>query len=96
MQIEDPEELNLIFQHRDGYRGVFWHKDDFEQQALLNEEWKNEDLTGEEEQLYERTKFQEALETMILKHDATVGINWDVIDYYLETYCRKDKHEEQE
>lgn len=84
MENNNQEEISLIEKYRDGYRGVFWHKDDFEQQAELKEHiFENKDI-------YDRSKFQDALELMIYKHDASIGINWDVVDYYLETYCLKE------
>jgi len=42
-------------------------------------------------QKYDPVKFQEALELMINKHDATIGITWDTIDFYLDEYCLKEK-----
>lgn len=38
---------------------------------------------------YDSKKFQEALELMIYKHDATAGINLDTIRTYLDEYCLK-------
>jgi hypothetical protein len=38
-------------------------------------------------QRYDRTKFELALSNMVRKHDATLGITWDTIDYYLDEYC---------
>lgn len=34
---------------------------------------------------------QELLEQMIHKHDCTIGITWDTLDYYIQTYCKKKK-----
>lgn len=41
--------------------------------------------------VYDPDKFRDALERMIYRHDATIGITWDTIDYYLDEYCLKDK-----
>ena len=38
------------------------------------------------EQVYDRDKFQYALNRMIDKHDASIGINWDTIQAYLDAY----------
>lgn len=75
------EELDLVTKYRDGFRGVFWHIDDFEHKALENEDYYKSVI-------YDRTKFEDALDLMINKHDCTIGITWDTVDYYLEDYCR--------
>jgi len=65
---------------------VRWSTEDFKHQAIMAtsaEEW---DL------YYNKDMFQPALEEMIRKHDASVGITWDTIDYYLETYCSKKEY----
>lgn len=64
-----------------GVNYVSWSVKDFEGRAIDREGeylWKN---------VYNPDKFQEALDTMIRKHDASIGINWDVIDYYLDDIC---------
>jgi hypothetical protein len=64
---------------------VIWSVEDFEQQAIDYEENHCYGL-----QVFDRRKFQEALNTMIRKHDATIGITWDTIDCYLEQ-CKYTK-----
>jgi hypothetical protein len=60
---------------------ITWSVEDFESRAKEN--------TGDDwEQYYNKDMFQKSLKDMIEKHDANIGINWDVIDYYLETFCR--------
>lgn len=81
------EEQKLVQDHRNGYRGVYWHKDDFEHQAKENEEYAEED--GEELE-YDRSKFEYALDIMIEQHDCNLGITWDTISDYLNTYCKKE------
>lgn len=62
-------------------RSVTWSVDDFTKRA--------EDLSGETwEFIYNKNLFQEALESMIRQHDATIGITWDTIDVYLDN-CKK-------
>lgn len=63
---------------------VRWSVDDFKQQAILNkgEDWK---------EWYDEELFEEALHAMTSKHDASIGINWDVVDCYLEEYCWRKK-----
>lgn len=39
--------------------------------------------------VYDESKFQGALEKMISKHDATTGITWDTITFWLEEMCLK-------
>ena len=64
---------------------VSWCIDDFECQAEYCEEMR------EEGELYDREKFQSALDRMIDKHDATIGITWETIQLYLNEYCMIDK-----
>jgi len=61
---------------------------EFEQYKRESIKWSVEDFT-----LYEHPRYtineeqaQEALERMIYKHDASIGINWDVVEYYLTEY----------
>lgn len=59
--------------------------------------WSVEDLKYQAEQLksfspdldFDESKFQEILEMLIHKHDAGIGINWDVIQIYLMEHCKK-------
>ena len=64
-----------------GSNYISWSVDDFECRAA--------DREGEHllHYKYDITKFHDALDTMIRKHDASIGINWDVIDFYLDEYC---------
>lgn len=64
-----------------GSNYIAWSVLDFEKRAI--------ERGGEHywEHLYDASKFQEALDIMIRKHDATVGITWDTIDYYLDNHC---------
>ena len=76
------EEKELVQKHRDGYLGVYWHVDDFKNAA--------ENLDGNGV-TYDPDKFQYALEVMIDKHDACIGISWDVLGIYLNEYCVADE-----
>lgn len=83
-----------------GLESIRWSIDDFLQQALLAEKVYETDPNIEGNQLliknaheylkkYDPDKFQEALEIMIDKHDASIGITWDTIDAYLDDHCLK-------
>jgi hypothetical protein len=61
---------------------ISWSVEDFENQAKQN---CNDDDNWD--QYYNKDMFCEALRIMIEKHDASIGISWDTVDYYLETYC---------
>lgn len=74
------EEIELVRKHRDGFRGVFWHVDDFKGRAEENKDWLND---HDSDVKYDESKFEDALDRMISNHDAEIGINWDVIDCYL-------------
>lgn len=61
---------------------VVWSVDDFEHRAKYWEE--------DEPDKYDRSKFEAALHQMIHKHDATLGISWDTIDFWLDEMCKKE------
>jgi hypothetical protein len=77
------DEIKALTEKLEHYstRTVYWCEDDFEMQAKELEKRKGRIL-------YDRTTFTNALETMITKHDANLGINWDMITEYLNSYCR--------
>ena len=77
-------EIENALDHKSGQ--VTWCLDDFESQA---ESCESNYHDGE--QVYDRDKFQYALNRMIDKHDASIGINWDTIQVYLDAYCVIDK-----
>ena len=55
--------------------------------------WSTEDVLWQAEQLdLELTEYQadDILESLENRHDASIGINWDVISYYIEDYLRKE------
>ena len=61
---------------------IRWDEDDFKSQAILatsDTEW---------EEYYNKNAFSHALTEMIRCHDASIGITWDTVDYYLDTYCK--------
>jgi hypothetical protein len=64
-------------------RTISWSTDDFIQGAYdaKGESWKD---------FYDESKFVEALDNMIDKHDAMLGITWDTIRTYLDLYCRNE------
>lgn len=45
---------------------------------------------------FDESKFEEALDRMIHKHDAEYGITWESIRYYLNEMCVKEELEEDE
>lgn len=66
---------------------IQWSVEDFEQRAKENNDYR---LIAKQEIVeYDKSKFEAALYNMICDHDANLGITWDTIDYYLDTYCRK-------
>jgi len=74
---EVDQEIDRDF--RPSWKSVSWEVLDFEGRAMEK---------GIDN--YDTSKFEYALETMIRKHDATLGITWDTIDHYLDSMCRKD------
>lgn len=77
------EEAELVRNHRAGFRGKLWSPDDFIARA---------ERTGRPEQ-YNFDDFPHALERMVENHDANVGINWEVVDLYLEDAFIETKRE---
>jgi len=61
---------------------------DFEQYKRESIKWSVEDFTEYDHSRYtiNEEQGQEALESMIRKHDATLGISWWTIEYYIELY----------
>lgn len=63
-------------------RSISWAAEDFAQRAEEEEgdDWRD---------MYDESKFDNALLLMIKNHDCNNGITWTDIDHYLETYCKK-------
>jgi len=61
---------------------------EFEQYKKESVKWSVEDFTWYEHDTYtiNEEQAQEALERMIQKHDASYGISWDTVDYYIGEY----------
>lgn len=75
------DELNTLSR-----QSVRWMEEDFEKQAIENYDpftW---------EIYYDKSKFKEALEEMIYRHDCQLGITWDTVEYYLEEYCKRSEN----
>lgn len=73
---------------------VAWHIDDFKSTAKEYIAREYPDATPEEKkvlysEMFDESKYPEALERMIDEYDASVGISWDEVDYYLHEYCLK-------
>ena len=68
---------------------ITWSVEDFESRAVEIEEARGK------EQIFDRSEFPAALYTMIDRHDASIGITWESIDYHLEEYCLLTTGEEQ-
>jgi len=63
-----------------------WSVEDFEQRAAEIEE----DIEGGKS-LYDTNKFEDALHCMVSNHDASLGISWDTIDFWLDEMCLIEK-----
>jgi len=61
---------------------------EFEQYKRESVKWSIEDFTEYNHNKYTITpeQAQEALERMIYKHDASIGITWNTIEYYITEY----------
>jgi hypothetical protein len=61
---------------------------EFEQYKRESIKWSVEDFTWYEHDKYTINEEQAkmALEMMIHRHDASIGINWNIVEYYLSIY----------
>jgi hypothetical protein len=59
---------------------IWWCVDDLECLAQQREEYAGKTL-------YDRSKFEDALYQAYKKHDASIGISWDVLEVYLDELC---------
>lgn len=65
-----------------GTASIVWSVLDFAGRA--------KDLSENDSSLeFDETKFEDALHEMIRKHDASIGISWETIDFYLMYKCLK-------
>lgn len=64
---------------------------EFEQYKKEAIKWSVEDFTEYGGYKISKKKAQECLEDMIHHHDCNIGITWDTIQYYLETYGKRIK-----
>jgi len=76
------DEKLLIEAHRRGSRAIWWGIADFESKA--------KDIEEDEgtENMFDRSKFADALETIIQSHDANYGIDWNTIESILYSHCQ--------
>lgn len=81
------DEQRLVEDYRSGYRGVFWHIDDFESEAQEIEEYKGK-------LIYDRSKFEYALNEMIRHNDCEWGITWESVRSNLDIYCLLPEEDE--
>ena len=70
----------MIIETTKGMSYIGWSVEDFKHQAS----------NQEDPSIYDKTKFKYALDTMINKHDASIGITWETVDYYLNEHCIKE------
>ena len=61
---------------------IRWSIEDFQKEASY---------FNKDQETYDPTKFQNALELMINNHDAETGITWETLRFYLNEHCLKDK-----
>ena len=98
---DDVEQLEKEFEDYK-LRSITWSVEDFLWQALLNEDVFSKDPNIETGQItmdnakeylkeYDPETFEDTLRNMIYRHDASIGITWDTIDYYLDTFCKKEQ-----
>lgn len=67
-------------------------KNEFEQYKRESIKWSWEDIyypAGEQGYKCSKEQAQEILEDMIDNHDAELGINWNVVNCYIQDNCNK-------
>ena len=64
-----------------GTLGIYWTVNDFKSRAISKESeiWEN---------IYDEGLFNFALHMMINHHDASAGITWNTVDFYLDEFCK--------
>ena len=63
---------------------IAWHNSDMEELADNYED----NAEPEDNVKYDRSQIPHAMEMMVDSHDASMGISWESLEYYLEEYCR--------
>lgn len=81
--------MNEIYKGRSQYKKL---QREFEQYKKESVKWSVEDFTGNPNYKISKTKAQQALEHMMSKHDATLGITWDTVECYLDMYGKRIKN----
>jgi len=82
----DKEALKIVQQKYDDL------VDEFEQYKKESIKWSIEDFTElEDDYTITVEQAQDALESMIHHHDASLGINWDTVEYYKSEYGKATK-----
>lgn len=73
------------------WKSISWDILDFKSQAEQRWDIHLDDYPNAVcwQDVYDESKFEEALHRMIYKHDATIGITWDTIDFWLDEMCLK-------
>ncbi len=83
---DETNEINNIIKNLETVRNhcIIWSIEDFKAAAIekRGDSWRD---------YYDESKFEEALERMIRKHDANIGICWETVKIYLDEYCMKEK-----
>lgn len=91
--------INLLKQQEEylkelSKRCIIWSVEDFISQA--EQRW-DSDFNMKKypsaikwQDIYDESKFQNALHEMIQKQDCEYGITWESINFYLDKYCLKD------
>jgi len=62
---------------------IIWKVEHFEQKAKEREQKSSNEL-------YDRNRFEKALYEMMKNHNRDEGISWSTVEYYLNTFCKKD------
>lgn len=78
--------------YTEDWKSVSWDVLDFESRAreLWNLHLEDYPHALNWQDVYDKDKFEDALSMMIMKHDATLGISWDTVDFWLDELCLKD------
>lgn len=94
--IETPETLNMVLESGDSICIEVGHlpkeitelKEEFEKYKKESIKWVVDDFLSYDQDEYDITEeqAQTALESMIYHHDASEGINWETIYYYIEEF----------
>lgn len=97
IHLKDNINLRIYNDNEEGL--ISWNVIDFKGSATNYIDNKFSELSQKERdikyyEIFDESKFPDALEKMISKVDHSIGITWDTVDYYLHEYGLRDEEDD--